>query len=72
MDQALEYDSSVDIYAEPTLTELVDNNDTILKHKIDKKIIEKFIDLLKISNNIKFVKLLRALINSNGSAIKLN
>lgn len=43
MIQAMEYDNEVDILAEPTLTELIDNNENILKKKIDATIINKFV-----------------------------
>lgn len=42
----MEYDSNVDLLAEPTLTELIDNNEVILKKKIDGGIISRFVNLL--------------------------
>ena len=46
MKQALEYDEKIDILAEPTLTELIDNNKYVLENKIDQKIVQNFVDLL--------------------------
>lgn len=68
----MEYDNHVDILAEPTLTELIDNNEIILKNKIDRKIIERFVNLLISERSIKYIKLLRALINCDGKAMKFN
>ena len=39
MTQALQFDGDNDIMAEPTLTELVDNNKIVLETKIDDNII---------------------------------
>ncbi|EAR94170.2 cation channel family protein (macronuclear) [Tetrahymena thermophila SB210] len=72
MEQAMEYDNDVDILAEPTLTELIDNNEYILKYKIDENIILKFVELLIKEKSIKFIKLLRALINCDNKAMKNN
>ena len=43
----MKFDNNIDICAEPTLTELIDNNEIVLKDKIDKNVIEKFVNLLK-------------------------
>jgi hypothetical protein len=62
-----------DIMAEPTLTELIDNNKLVLENKIKDSIIHEFTNLLiSETSKTKYVKLLRALINCNGSAIEKN
>ena len=67
----MKFDNNIDICAEPTLTELIDNNEIVLKDKIDKNVIEKFVNLLKQEeNNVKYIKLLKALINCDGKAMK--
>jgi hypothetical protein len=43
MNQATMADPRVDIFAEPTLTELIDNNKIVLETKIDKDIIKNFV-----------------------------
>lgn len=68
----MEYESKVDMLAEPTLTELIDNNETILKKKIDVGIITRFVNLLISEKSAKYIKLLRALINCDGKAMKMN
>jgi hypothetical protein len=44
MNQATLCDPRVDILAEPTLTELIDNNKIVLESKIDKSVIENFVN----------------------------
>lgn len=72
MEQAMEYDPTVDMLAEPTLTELIDNNELILKKKIDLTIITRFANLLIEEKSVKYIKLLRALVNCDGKAMKVN
>lgn len=69
MTQAMTFDARNDILAEPTLTELIDNNRTVLETKINSAIIQKFIDLLITDRQTKYLKLLRALINCDGEAM---
>lgn len=68
----MEYDPTVDMLAEPTLTELIDNNELILKKKIDLTIITRFVNLLIEEKSVKYIKLLRALVNCDGKAMKVN
>ena len=62
-----------DLWAEPTLTELIDNNKVILENRIKLETISRFVDMLKVSEkHEKYVKLLRALINCDGEAVIQN
>ena len=71
--QAIISDSDHDILAEPTLTELIDNNQRILENKISKEITHKFINmLLEESTSERFVNILRAIITCNGEAVIRN
>ena len=72
MVQAMNYDSRNDIKAEPTLTELIDNNEDVLENKINYDIIHRFVQLLINEKDIKYIKLLKALINSDGKAMTSN
>jgi hypothetical protein len=55
--------------AEPTLTELVDNNVFILENRISEETISHFIQVIVESEkHEKYVKLLRALVNCEGTA----
>jgi len=59
--------SENNLYAEQTLTELVDNNTDILENRITEETIARFIDVIvKSQKHEKYVKLLRALINCDG------
>lgn len=60
MVQTLYADSRVDIMAEPTLTELIDNNRIVLETKITKETKKSFVDLIMKTPLKKYVKLLRA------------
>lgn len=61
-----------DILAEPTLTELIDNNNAVLENKIKTQTLRNFIDLLNQELHEKYVKLLRAVVTSNGEAMTHN
>jgi len=59
-----------DLKAEPTLTELIDNNKRILEARIQPDTIVNIIDMLKVKNkHAKYVNILRALVNCDDSAI---
>lgn len=62
----------IDLNAEPTLTELIDNNKRILEHKIKPKTITEFVEKLKVLPKEKFVNLLRALTVCNGEPMLAN
>ena len=70
MNMAMKSTSKSDIFAEATLTELIDNNRMVLENKIKKQTIKTFISLL-FNNEAheKYVKLLRALCTCNGEAM---
>ena len=71
--QSMFSDPNFDLLAEPTLTELIDNNKRILENKINPETIEKFVNMLKTqSPHEKFVKLLRALTVCNGEPMTKN
>lgn len=72
MNQSLLGDPLVDIQAEPTLTELIDNNKTVLETKIKKETIKKFVDLILVDQNKKYVNLLRALSVCDGEPMLIN
>mmetsp|Transcript_28117 Transcript_28117/g.24849 ORF Transcript_28117/g.24849 Transcript_28117/m.24849 type:complete len:170 (+) Transcript_28117:179-688(+) len=59
-----------DIKAEPTLTELIDNNRRILESKVEPKHREEFVRMLRRNPREKFVNLLRALTVCDGKAMK--
>ena len=76
MDHTLKTTKNIDLKAEATLTELIDNNKRILENRINKKTIEQLINVLN-NNHIeelhaKYVNILRALVNCNNSAIAGN
>ena len=54
-------DERFDILAEPTLTELIDNNKAVLETKIKPDTIRKFINMLLEDQKEKYVSLIRAL-----------
>ena len=58
--------------AEPTLIELIDNNKYVLENKIKDTMITRFLDLMMKNNKIKYIKLLRVIINCDGHAITKN
>ena len=58
-----------EIEAGETLTELIDNNRFVLENKIEKVTIDRFIEELVKTKEIKFFFLLRALINCDGEAM---
>ena len=60
MNQTLNADPRVDIMAEPTLTELIDNNKIVLETKITPDTIKNFVNLIVKNPLKKFIKLLRA------------
>lgn len=68
----MEFDPKYDMYAEPTLTELIDNNKYVLENKINEETIGKFVALLVNQKDIKFLNLLKALVNCNGEAVTFN
>ena len=72
MVQTLLADPRVDIMAEPTLTELIDNNRIVLETKITKENIKNFVDLIVKSPLKKFVKLLRAVCVCDNEPMLLN
>lgn len=72
MNQTLYGDSEVDIMAEPTLTELIDNNRMVLEKKISKENIKKFVELIKKSHLKKFVNILRAVCVCDNEPMILN
>lgn len=72
MTQTLEFGENMDVLSEPTLTELVDNNKTVLENKINSAIIVKIANQWKAVQNIKYLKLMRALINCDGTAVVKN
>ena len=51
------------------MTELIDNNRFVLEHKIESITIDRFISELTRTKEIKFLNLLRALINCDGEAM---
>ena len=59
-----------DIGAEPTLTELIDNNTDVLENRIPPQTIQRFVNcLLEGKKDAKYVKLLTALVNNEGEAV---
>ena len=73
MNQSMNPFEEIDLWAEPTLTELIDNNKHILENKIKLKTICFFVDILVLSEkHEKYVKLLRALVNCDGEPIVRN
>ncbi len=61
------------IWAEATLTELIDNNNQVLETKIKSSTLENFIELLLYDClHEKYVQLIRAVITSNGEPIAQN
>jgi len=73
MMHAMNCDEENDIDAEPTLTELIDNNTDVLENRIKKSTIYRFVNaLLGDEQNPKYVSLLIALVNCEGQAVKGN
>ena len=73
MNHTLNTNEEVDLKAEATLTELIDNNKKILESRISEKTIVDLIDMLRGKNkHAKYVKILRALVNCNNRAIAVN
>lgn len=71
--QSMFSDPNHDLFAEPTLTELIDNNKRILETKIKRETIAKFVGMLKYQKpHAKYVNLLRALTVCNGEAMIAN
>lgn len=66
MNQSFLADPKVDIRAEPTLTELIDNNRAVLESKIKKENIKNFVDLITLDQKKKYAKLLKALCVCDG------
>ncbi len=70
MRQSMESTEDNNLCAEPTLTELVDNNTDILKNRITEDTINRFIEVIvKAEKHAKYVNLLIALVNCEGEAI---
>lgn len=67
MNQAMNKDSSPE--AGDTLTELIDNNRFVLENKISKETIDKFVVELVKTKDVKYINLLKALINCDGEAM---
>ena len=73
MTHAMYAENDSDLYAEPTLTELIDNNEKILENRIQKETINKFVAMLTDhGKHKKNVSILRALVNCDGTAIVSN
>jgi len=73
INQAMFTDNQNSFKAEPTLTELIDNNERILKSRIKKVTINRFVDMILIQDkHKKYVNILRALVNCDGEAIVSN
>ena len=73
MDHTVKSSIINDINAEPTLTELIDNNRKILESKIKKETIAKFMNILDEKGaDERFINLLRALCTCDGEAMMAN
>ena len=73
MMHAMNCEKDNDIDAESTLIELIDNNTDVLENRIQPQVIYRFINaLLSADKNPKYVKLLIALVNCEGFAVKGN
>jgi hypothetical protein len=73
MNHTLGTNEKVDLKAEATLTELIDNNKKILESRISETTIIKLINMLRGENkHAKYVKILRALVNCDNRAIAVN
>ena len=70
--QSIFSDPNYDLFAELTLTELIDNNKRILENKIKPETINRFIRMLKTHPHEKFVNLLRALTVCDGEPMMRN
>jgi len=73
MNHTLGTDATIDLKAEATLTELIDNNKKILESRISESTITKLINMLRGKNkHAKYVNILRALVNCDNRAIAVN
>ena len=72
MMHAMNCEQENDIEAETTLIELIDNNTDVLDNRIKKSTISRFIKALLENQNPKYVKLIIALVNCDGEAVKGN
>lgn len=72
MVQSIKTTTKSNIFAEATLTELIDNNRAVLENKIQKSTINNFVELLIKEPHEKYVKLLRALCICDGEAMTAN
>ena len=72
MMHAMNCDEENNIDAEPTLTELIDNNTDVLENRIKKETIYRFVDSVIAEKEAKYVQLLIALVNNEGEAVVSN
>lgn len=70
--QSLKTRGSNEINAEQTLTELIDNNERILKTRVRKETINKFLQLVSQDKISKYLKILRVIIVCDGKPMKNN
>jgi hypothetical protein len=70
--QSLKTRGQNEIKAESTLTELIDNNKRILKTRVRKETINKFIQLVSSDKISKYLKILRVIIVCDGQPMKNN
>ena len=72
-DQAMKTGDENDLYAEATLTELLNNNKQLLDKQINKETIKKFIDLcISEDRHARFITFLTALCSCNGEPVSTN
>lgn len=69
MEQAMYEDPYYDIGAGEALTELIDNNQLVLETKIQPEMIQLFVEEVLRVHDVKYLNLMRALVNCNGSAM---
>ena len=73
MMHAMQCDQENDLFAEPTLTELIDNNKVVLENRIQRETISSFVEMLTDrEKHQKYVNILRALVNCDGEAVVSN
>ena len=70
--QSLKTRGDNEINAEQTLTELIDNNERILKTRIRKETMNKFLQLVSQDKISKYLKILRVIIVCDGKPMKNN